>query len=163
MTDDDLNARLTLHVVGMALRDCGEWRDRGIDAAVNVNLSVSNVIDGALPEQIGKLLATCGIPPTALGLEVTEAAIVADPEKAAVMLEALHRMGVRIAIDDFGTGYSSLAVLRDLPINELKIDRRSSWACASGPATRRSCGRPSGSPTSSKSRSSPRVWRTRRR
>ena len=110
LTDDDLNGRLTLHVVGMALRDCGEWRDRGIDAAVNVNLSVSNVIDDALPEQIGKLLATCGIPPAALGLEVTETAIVADPEKAAVMLEALHRMGVRIAIDDYGTGYSSLAV-----------------------------------------------------
>ena len=123
LTNDDLNGRLTLHVVGMALRDCGEWRDRGIDAAVNVNLTVSNVIDDALPEQIGKLLATCGIPPAALGLEVTEAAIVTDPEKAAVMLEALHRMGVRIAIDDYGTGYSSLAVLRDLPISELKIDR----------------------------------------
>jgi EAL domain-containing protein (putative c-di-GMP-specific phosphodiesterase class I) len=123
LTDDDLNGRLTLHVVGMALRDCGEWRDRGIDAAVNVNLSVSNVIDDAMPEQIGKLLATCGIPPAALGLEVTETAIVADPEKAAVMLEALHRMGVRIAIDDYGTGYSSLACLRDLPISELKVDR----------------------------------------
>jgi EAL domain-containing protein (putative c-di-GMP-specific phosphodiesterase class I) len=123
LTDDDLNGRLTLHVVGMALRDCGEWRDRGIDAAVNVNLTVANVIDDALPEQIGKLLATCGIPPAALGLEVTETAIVTDPEKAAVMLEALHRMGVRIAIDDYGTGYSSLAVLRDLPISELKVDR----------------------------------------
>jgi EAL domain-containing protein (putative c-di-GMP-specific phosphodiesterase class I) len=123
LTDDDLNGRLTLHVVEMALRDCGEWRDRGIDAAVNVNLTVSNVIDDALPEQIGKLLATCGIPPAALGLEVTETAIVNDPEKAAVMLEALHRMGVRIAIDDYGTGYSSLAVLRDLPISELKVDR----------------------------------------
>lgn len=123
LTDDDLNGRLTLHVVGMALRDCGEWRDRGIDAAVNVNLSIANVIDDALPEQIGKLLATCGIPPAALGLEVTETAILADPEKAAVMLEALHRMGVRIAIDDYGTGYSSLACLRDLPISELKVDR----------------------------------------
>jgi len=123
LTDGDLNGRLTLHVVAMALRDCGEWRDRGIDAAVNVNLSVANVIDDALPEQIGKLLATFGIPPAALGLDVTETAIVADPEKAAAMLDALHRMGVRIAIDDFGTGYSSLAVLRDLPITALKIDR----------------------------------------
>jgi EAL domain-containing protein (putative c-di-GMP-specific phosphodiesterase class I) len=123
LTDGDLNGRLTLHVVGMALRDCGEWRDRGIDAAVNVNLSVSNVIDDALPEQIGKLLATCGIPPAALGLEVTETAILSDPDRAATMLEALHRMGVRIAIDDYGTGYSSLACLRDLPISELKVDR----------------------------------------
>jgi EAL domain-containing protein (putative c-di-GMP-specific phosphodiesterase class I) len=118
-----LSGQLALHVVGMALRDCREWRDRGIDAAVNINLSVANILDDALPEQIGKLLATYGIPPLVLGLEVTEAAIVADPEKASAMLKALDRMGVRIAIDDFGTGYSSLACLRDLPVRELKIDR----------------------------------------
>jgi EAL domain-containing protein (putative c-di-GMP-specific phosphodiesterase class I) len=123
IADDAISGKLTLHVVGIALRDCGEWRDRGVDAAVNVNLSVSNVLDEGLPEQIGKLLASCGIPPDALGLEITETAIVADPEKAMVMVQALDRMGVRIAIDDFGTGYSSLACLRDLPISELKVDR----------------------------------------
>jgi EAL domain-containing protein (putative c-di-GMP-specific phosphodiesterase class I) len=118
-----LSGELALHVVGMALRDCREWRDRGIDAAVNINLSVANVLDQALPEEIGKLLASGGIPPAALGLEVTEAAIVSDPEKASVMLRALDRMGVRITIDNFGTGYSSLACLRDLPVSELKVDR----------------------------------------
>jgi EAL domain-containing protein (putative c-di-GMP-specific phosphodiesterase class I) len=123
VADDELNGRLTLHIVEMALRDCAAWRDRGVDAAVNVNLSASNTLDGALPEQIGKLLATCGIPAGALGLEVTEAAILTDPERATAMLVALDRMGVRIAIDDFGTGYSSLAGLRDLPVSELKVDR----------------------------------------
>jgi EAL domain-containing protein (putative c-di-GMP-specific phosphodiesterase class I) len=123
ITDEALNSQLALHVVGMALRDCREWRDRGIDAAVNVNLSVANVLDDALPDQIGKMLATGGIPPSALGLEVTETAIVADEQKASAMLTALDGMGVRIAIDDFGTGYSSLTCLRDLPISELKIDR----------------------------------------
>jgi EAL domain-containing protein (putative c-di-GMP-specific phosphodiesterase class I) len=107
----------------MALRDCQEWRDRGIDAAVNVNLSVANVLDDGLPDEIGKMLATCGIPPRALGLEVTETAIVADEQKATAMLKALDGMGVRIAIDNFGTGYSSLTCLRDLPVSELKIDR----------------------------------------
>jgi EAL domain-containing protein (putative c-di-GMP-specific phosphodiesterase class I) len=123
LTDYALNSQLALHVVEMALRDCAQWRARGIDAAVNVNLSVANVLDSALPEQIGKLLATGGIPPSALGLEVTESAIVADEGKAAVMLRTLDGMGVRIAIDDFGTGYSSLVGLRDLPVAELKIAR----------------------------------------
>ena len=115
--------QLALHVIEIALRDCKAWRDRGIDAAVNVNLSAPNALDHALPEQIGKMLATGGIPADALGLEVTESAIAADPETATAMLSALDRMGVRIAIDDFGTGYSSLAGLRDLPVSELKVDR----------------------------------------
>ncbi len=123
ITDRALNSQLALHTVEMALRDCQEWRDRGIDAAVNVNLSVANVLDDALPDEIGKMLATCGIPPRALGLEVTETAIVADEQKATEMLKALESMGVRIAIDNFGTGYSSLTCLRDLPVSELKIDR----------------------------------------
>jgi EAL domain-containing protein (putative c-di-GMP-specific phosphodiesterase class I) len=123
VTDYALNSQLALHVVAMALRDCEQWRARGIDAAVNVNLSVANVLDAALPEQIGKLLATGGIPPSALGLEVTETAIVADEGKAAMMLKTLDGMGVRIAIDNFGTGYSSLVGLRDLPVTELKIAR----------------------------------------
>jgi EAL domain-containing protein (putative c-di-GMP-specific phosphodiesterase class I) len=123
VTDHALNSKLALHVVDIALRDCTEWRNRGIDAGVNVNLSVANVLDHTLPDEIGKMLASCGIPPSALGLEVTETAIVADEQKAAGMLQALDGMGVRIAIDDFGTGHSSLACLRDLPVSELKIDR----------------------------------------
>lgn len=122
-TDRRINSQLTLHVVGMALHDCGEWRARGIDAAVSVNLSVANVLDDALPDQIGKLLATGGIPPGALGLEVTQTAIIVAEQRAAMMLKALDGMGVRIAIDNFGTGYSSLTGLRDLPVSELKIDR----------------------------------------
>jgi EAL domain-containing protein (putative c-di-GMP-specific phosphodiesterase class I) len=123
VADGPLNGRLAVHVLRMALRDCAAWRDRGVDAGVNVNLSVANALDISLPEQIGTLLATCGIPADALGLEVTEAAILADPEKATAMLASLDRMGVRIAIDNFGTGYSSLAGLRDLPVSELKVDR----------------------------------------
>jgi EAL domain-containing protein (putative c-di-GMP-specific phosphodiesterase class I) len=114
---------LALHVVELALHDCGQWRDRGIDAGVNVNLAVANALDAALPERIGQLLASGGIPANALGLEITESAIAADPEKATAMLDGLDRLGVRIAIDNFGTGYSSLAGLRDLPVTELKVDR----------------------------------------
>lgn len=123
VTDSELNSQLALYVVKMALRDCRDWRDRGIDAAVNVNLSVANVLDEGLPDEIAKMLAAGGIPPSALGLEVTESAIVADERKATAMLNALDGMGVRIAIDEFGTGYSSLSCLRDLPVSELKVDR----------------------------------------
>jgi EAL domain-containing protein (putative c-di-GMP-specific phosphodiesterase class I) len=124
VVDGALNSELALHVIGLAVRACEAWRERGIDAGVNVNLSVPNVLDDALCEQIGKMLASAGIPPGALGLEVTEAALVADPEKSARMLRSLDSLGVRICIDDFGTGYSSLASLRDLPVAELKVDRK---------------------------------------
>jgi EAL domain-containing protein (putative c-di-GMP-specific phosphodiesterase class I) len=122
--DGGLNEQLAVHVLAMALRDCEAWRERGMDAGVNVNLSVSNVLDGALCEKIGQMLAKAGIPPRALGLEVTEAALVVDPLRAAEMLRSLDRLGVRICIDNFGTGHSSLAALRDLPVAELKVDRR---------------------------------------
>jgi EAL domain-containing protein (putative c-di-GMP-specific phosphodiesterase class I) len=114
---------LALYVVEHALTDCGQWRHRGVDAGVNVNLAVANALDAALPERIGQMLAKGGIPADALGLEITESAIAADPEKATAMLDGLDRMGVRIVIDNFGTGYSSLAGLRDLPVTELKVDR----------------------------------------
>jgi EAL domain-containing protein (putative c-di-GMP-specific phosphodiesterase class I) len=122
--DGALNGELAVHVVAMAVRDCKAWRERGMDAGVNVNLSVTNVMDDALCEKIGQLLANAGIPPRALGLELTEAALAADPQRAAGMLRALDSLGVRICIDNFGTGYSSLAALRDLPVAELKVDRK---------------------------------------
>jgi EAL domain-containing protein (putative c-di-GMP-specific phosphodiesterase class I) len=114
---------LTLYVIERALRDCRTWREQGVDAGVNVNLSEANVLDERLPAEVGRLLGKWRVPPGALCLEVTEQAIAADPEHAADILAGLDEMGVRISIDDFGTGYSSLAGLRDLPVCELKIDR----------------------------------------
>jgi EAL domain-containing protein (putative c-di-GMP-specific phosphodiesterase class I) len=114
---------LTLYVIERALRDCRSWREHGVDAGVNVNLSEANVLDERLPDEVGRLLGQWRIPSDALCLEVTEQAIAADPEHAADILAGLDEMGVRISIDDFGTGYSSLAGLRDLPVCELKVDR----------------------------------------
>jgi EAL domain-containing protein (putative c-di-GMP-specific phosphodiesterase class I) len=124
VVDGALNNELAVHVISMAVRNCEAWRERGMDVGVNVNLSVANVLDDVLCEQIGQMLAHAGIPPRALGLEVTEAALTADPERAAGMLRSLDRLGVRVCIDNFGTGYSSLASLRDLPVSELKVDRK---------------------------------------
>ena len=114
---------LTVHVIELALRDCAAWRANGVTAGVNVNLSEANVLDEQLPAEVDRLLAKWDLPSKAIGFELTEAAIQADPEKAGVVLRDLADRGVRLGLDDFGTGYSSLAVLRDLPIREIKIDR----------------------------------------
>jgi len=73
--------------------------------------------------QIGQLLDAWGIPPACLILEITENTIMADPHCAEKILRHLEEMGVQIAIDDFGTGYSSMALLSQLPVHEIKIDK----------------------------------------
>lgn len=119
----DLIGPLTVHLIELALRDCAGWRSRGMSAGVDVNLGTANVLDDQLPREVERLLAKWNLPARALGFELTEAAIQADPERAAAVLRALSDMGARLSIDDFGTGYSSLAVLREMPIREIKIDR----------------------------------------
>jgi EAL domain-containing protein (putative c-di-GMP-specific phosphodiesterase class I) len=119
----ELTGPLTVHVADLSLRACRAWRERGIDAGVNINLGAANVLDEQLPSELGLLLGRWNLPPGALGVEITEAAIAADPERAGAVLAALDDMGLRISIDDFGTGYSSLAGLRTLPVDELKVDR----------------------------------------
>ena len=76
------------------------------------------------------MLATHGLPPEALQLEITESMIMSDPERALAIVTLLSDLGVRLSVDDFGTGYSSLANLRRLPIDELKIDRSFVYADA---------------------------------
>jgi len=90
---------------------------------VAVNLSATSLVDIHLPEQIGASLAARQLPATALQLEITEDFLMTDRMRAHEILQRLRGMGVQIAIDDFGTGYSSLAYLRELPIDELKLDR----------------------------------------
>ncbi len=109
-------------VLGEALRQQHEWRKVGLDIAVAVNLSTQNLND-PLPDQIGELLARWCTPANRLLIEITESALMADPERAMGVLFRLREMGVRIAIDDFGTGYSSLSYLKRLPVDEIKIDR----------------------------------------
>jgi EAL domain-containing protein (putative c-di-GMP-specific phosphodiesterase class I) len=106
------------------LSQCARWRSQGLDLRVAVNLSVRNLLDPHLPETIADLLRHNGVPPASLELEITEGTIVADQVRALDVLARLDGMGVRLAVDDFGTGYSSLAYLKDLPVRELKIDRK---------------------------------------
>jgi diguanylate cyclase (GGDEF)-like protein len=112
---------LTRVVLRRALR---EIRDAPLQhVSVAVNISVHDLLDPQFPAEIAEQLLAAGIPEDRLVLEVTEGAIMADPGHARLVLNELQRTGVQVALDDFGTGYSSLAHLRQLPVNEIKIDR----------------------------------------
>jgi len=91
--------------------------------AMSVNLSVKQLRDPGLVEDVASALADAGLDPSALILEITESVLMHDAEDALLRLHQLKELGVRIAIDDFGTGYSSLSYLRRLPVDILKIDR----------------------------------------
>jgi len=95
----------------------------GLEAHACVNQTVHDLLDPQFPAEISEQLRAAGLPEDRLVLEVTEGAIMADPGHARLVLSELHQTGVQIALDDFGTGYSSLTHLRQLPVNEIKIDR----------------------------------------
>jgi EAL domain-containing protein (putative c-di-GMP-specific phosphodiesterase class I) len=114
---------LTDYVLDRSLAQCRSWLDRGLSLTVAVNLSVRNLADTEFPLRVTDALTRHQVPPALLSLELTESAVMADPERALPVLRGLHGLGVRIAVDDFGTGYSSLAYLRRLPVDEVKIDK----------------------------------------
>jgi EAL domain-containing protein (putative c-di-GMP-specific phosphodiesterase class I) len=110
-------------VLEKSLRDLASWRAHGHQLSVAVNLSVSNLQDVELPQQVEHLLAAHGIPTDALVLEITENILMADAELSGQVLDQLRGIGVLLSVDDYGTGYSSLAYLQALPVDELKLDR----------------------------------------
>jgi diguanylate cyclase (GGDEF)-like protein/PAS domain S-box-containing protein len=114
---------LSTWVLGTAIRQCRVWQDAGLDLPVAVNLSARSLHDQQLVELITRLLRTSNVRPAKLGLEITESAVMVDPERALAIVSRLHDMGIIISIDDFGTGYSSLAYLKHLPVTEVKIDK----------------------------------------
>ena len=114
---------LTIWVLETALHDLRQLRDDGIDIGIAVNLSAKSLLEPNLNGLLSELLSKFGIEPRRLTLEVTESAVMANPEHALTTLNQIHEIGVGLSIDDFGTGYSSLAYLKKLPADELKIDR----------------------------------------
>ena len=114
---------LTRVVLAAALDQVATWHRQGRPLTVAVNLSASSLVDSDLPRLVASMLAERGISPFALQLEVTEQFLMADRDRARSILTRLRDSGVQIAVDDFGSGYSSLSYLRDLPIDELKLDR----------------------------------------
>jgi diguanylate cyclase (GGDEF)-like protein/PAS domain S-box-containing protein len=114
---------LTLHVLDRALADLAYWRQQGCEINVAVNLSKQNLIDLGLPSDVARLLDKWNVEASRLQLEVTETIIGADPVRVGEILTRLGQLGVTLSLDDFGTGSSSLSFLRQLPVDELKIDK----------------------------------------
>ncbi|WP_250007710.1 EAL domain-containing protein [Actinoplanes sp. M2I2] len=109
-----------------ACRVVRQWQETSPATApewVSVNLSAANLEVPDLTDRVAYALASTGLPPACLVLELTETVLMRDLAVTAGRLEELRELGVRIAIDDFGTGYSSLGYLRDIPVDVLKVDR----------------------------------------
>lgn len=114
---------LTRWVLRTALRQCAAWHEAGLPISVAVNISVRNLQDQGLVEQVARELKDAHVPAKWLELEITESGLMADPARAMRVLTRLRRMGIHLSIDDFGTGYSSLSYLKKLPVSSVKIDK----------------------------------------
>ena len=111
-------------VVKEACRQARAWCTAGLaPMRVSVNLSPSQFRGSGLIHSIRRALDDAGLEPQYLEVELTESAVMSDPEESIAILEQLSAMGVLVSVDDFGTGYSSMSYLRRLPIDKLKIDR----------------------------------------
>ncbi len=117
-----LVGRLTEAVAAAAIADAARWHRAGRALSVTINLSSESLHDHRTASQLLHLLELADLPASALRVEVTEQALLDDPATAAQVLSTLRAAGTEVSIDDFGTGYSSLSLLRQLPIDELKID-----------------------------------------
>ena len=114
---------LTMWVFEEAARQWRQLSDEGIELVLSVNLSTRDLLDQDLAQKFEAVLSRRRVPAKGFCLEITESAMMDDPERALVTLDRLSAMGFKLSIDDFGTGYSSLAYLKRLPVNELKIDQ----------------------------------------
>ncbi len=114
---------VTDYVLDLALQRCRKWLDQDIGLSVAVNLSARCLAEGDLVDRVRSALRHHGVPGELLTLELTEGSVVDDSVRNSTVLADLHALGLRLSMDDFGTGYSSLSQLRQLPIDELKIDK----------------------------------------
>ncbi|NRF66321.1 EAL domain-containing protein [Aquincola sp. S2] len=114
--------RLTLWIFEETARVQPALQRLGVQR-ISVNLSTRDLLDQELPDKLDALLRRHGALPEAFCLEITESAIMDDPQRAEATLNRLSERGYKLSIDDFGTGYSSLAYLKRLPVDELKIDK----------------------------------------
>jgi diguanylate cyclase (GGDEF)-like protein len=114
---------LTEWVMETALRQSIAWRKAGLVVPIAVNLSARNLRDAELVDKLEQMLSASGAEGNWLELEITEGAVMEDPESALVILKRLSDIGISLFIDDFGTGYSSLSYLKKLPVDAVKIDK----------------------------------------
>ena len=118
----NLMQRLTDLVIDIALRDSAMWRSHGYSVPIAINLPPAAFADVSLAKRISAALHRHHADPDRLAVDITEDALMANRDRASVVLDQLHQIGLRIAIDDFGSGYTSLHHLRSLPIDVVKLD-----------------------------------------
>jgi diguanylate cyclase (GGDEF)-like protein len=104
-------------------RQIARWRPEFPALRMNLNIAPRQLLDRDFVPHVADVLQSSGVPARALTLELTETAMMNDPDTAAHQMRQLKELGVKLAVDDFGTGYSSLSYLRKFPVDELKIDR----------------------------------------
>lgn len=115
--------QLTRWLVFSACRTLAELRAAGVDIDVSVNLMGRDLMDQELPMLVEQAIKFWRVPPARLTVELIESAVLGDPVAGAAVMDKLIALGVSTSIDDFGIGYSSILYLRQLPLQELKIDR----------------------------------------
>jgi len=114
---------LSLWVLNSAIKQMEIWQRNNIPLGIAINISVHNLRDMEFVEELEQNLRRHNLASHTLNLEITESAMMSNPERAIDILSKLHAMGVKLSIDDYGTGFSSLAYLKQLPVDELKIDK----------------------------------------
>jgi EAL domain-containing protein (putative c-di-GMP-specific phosphodiesterase class I)/GGDEF domain-containing protein len=113
----------TAWVLAAGMRQQQAWRRAGLTLQLSINVSAANLSEPDFVERLLAGLRQHDLPPGCIELEITESALIEQPAKARVTLEAIAATGVRLAIDDFGTGYSSLSYLQSMPADVVKIDQ----------------------------------------
>jgi diguanylate cyclase (GGDEF)-like protein len=119
----DLIRPLTEWTIRQALSDVTAWSTRGVELRVAINISARVLQDLDFPQRLKTLLAEASVDPRQIELEITESAMMLDPDRARLIVKELHALGAPISIDDYGTGFSSLGYLRDLRVHALKLDK----------------------------------------
>jgi EAL domain-containing protein (putative c-di-GMP-specific phosphodiesterase class I)/CheY-like chemotaxis protein len=114
---------LTERIMADALSNMAAWRSRGLQLRMALNVSVENLKELDFPDRVLAGILAAGVSPASVILEITESRFMENPVAAMDTLVRLRLKKIRLSIDDFGTGYASLAQLRDIPFDELKVDR----------------------------------------
>lgn len=114
---------LTNWLVDVCMQECAMWRKQNFDLHMSINLSARNLLDPELINVLQASLRKYHLSATDIMLEITESCFMSSPERAMEVIQRLHEIGFGLSIDDFGTGYCSLSYIKNLPINELKIDQ----------------------------------------
>jgi len=114
---------LTHWVIEEGMRQLSEWNQRGLRLQLSLNISADDLLGPDLADRVSSLLKQYQLPAEQLIFEITESAVMREPEQALKVLHRLRECGISLSVDDFGTGYSSLAHLKRLPVQELKIDQ----------------------------------------